>query len=430
VRLATASTGALGRTVAVAAVLAGALLAALVVAGCGSSSGHTLAASRIRGKTLTIYVSAPLLGRSDVTGEAVVSGARLALDQIGARIGEYRIAFKALDDATAARGGWDPGQTTINARLAVLDPTTIGYVGEVDSGASAISIPPLNRAGIPQVSPTSAAVGLTSAALGAQPGEPQKYYPTGIRTFARVVPNDRIQAIAQVRVQQSMGCKSTFVLNDGEVDGADAARSFEVAAQAAHLPLAGVATFVRDATSYTSLAAALAKVGPDCVLIAADTESGAVLLTTQIAAAMPDVKLFGTADLAESTFCDPAAGGIPLSVDPRVVLTSPTLGSSDYPPSARAFNVAYERRYGDPEPASIYGYEAMSLLLSAIDRATDHGTRPAIRSAVRAAIFATHDRHSVLGTYGIDRDGDTTLRRYGVWNIVNGRLTFWETIDA
>jgi branched-chain amino acid transport system substrate-binding protein len=416
----------MGRTVAVAAVL----LAAFVVAGCGSNSDRTLAASRIRGRTLTIYVSAPLLGRSSVTGQSVVAGARLALDEVGARIGEYRIAFKSLDDATAARGGWDPGQTTINARLAVLDPTTIGYVGEVDSGASAISIPPLNRAGIPQVSPTSSAVGLTSDAVGAFPGEPQKYYPTGIRTFARVAPNDRVQAIAQVRMQQSMGCKSTYVLNDGEVDGADAARSFDVAAQAAHLRLAGVATFVRGAASYKSLAAGVAKIAPGCVLIAADTESGAVLLTTQIAAAMPEVKIFGTADLAESTYADPQQGGIPLSVDSRVVLTSPTLALSAYPPSARAFNTAYERRYGPPQLAAIYGYEAMSLLLSAIERATHHGTRPAVRSEVRAAIFATRDRRSVLGTYSVNRYGDTTLRRYGVWVIVNGGLTFWQAIDA
>lgn len=405
-------------------------VAVAVVTGCGSSSGQTLAASRIRGKTLTIYVSAPLVGRSSVTGEAVVAAAQMALDQIGARIGEYSISLKALDDATVQRGGWDPGQTTIDARVAVLDPTTIGYVGEVDSGASAISIPPLNRAGIPQVSPTSSAVGLTSSALGANPGEPQKYYPTGIRTFARVVPNDRIQAIAQVRVQQSLGCKSTFVLNDGEVDGADAASSFVVAAQAAHLPLAGVATFPRDATSYTSLAAGVAHVAPGCVLIAADTESGAVLLTTQLAAAMPEVKIFGTADLAESTFFDPARGGIPLSVDPRVVLTSPTLGLDEYPPSARAFTAAYERLYGPPEPAAIFGYEAMSLLLSGIERATDGGTEPAVRSDVRAAIFATRDRHSVVGTYSIDPDGDTTLLRYGVWRVVNGGLTFWQAIDA
>jgi branched-chain amino acid transport system substrate-binding protein len=407
-----------------------AVVALIAVEGCGSSSEQTLAANRIRGRTLTIYASAPLRGPSTVSGEAVINGAELALDQQHSRIGEYRVTLKVLDDATVARGGWDPGQTTINVRVAVLDPTTIGYVGDFNSGASAISIPPLNSAGIPQVSPTSSAVGLTSATLGAQPGEPLKYYPTRIRTFARVVPNDRIQAIAQVRVQQEVGCTSTYVLDDGEVDGSDAARSFVVAAQAAHLRLAGPATFVRDATSYTSLAAGIAHVAPDCILIAADTESGAALLTTDLAKAMPTVKIFGTAGLAESTFANPAQGGIPLSVDPRVVLTSPTLGLNEYPPSARAFNTAYQRRFGPAEPDAILGYEAMSLMLSAIERATDKGTKAAVRSAVRGAIFDTRDRHSVLGTYSIDANGDTSLRRYGVWGIVEGQLTFREAIDA
>ena len=284
------------------------------------------------------------------------------------RIGRYRIVLKVLDDATVQRGGWDPGQTTINVRAAVLDPTTIGYVGDLNSGASAISIPPLNRAGIPQVSPTSTAVGLTSSAPDAFPGEPQKYYPTGIRTFARVVPNDRIQAIAQVRVQKGMGCASTYVLNDGEVDGADAARSFEVAAMAAHLRLAGVAEFVRDATSYKALATGIAHIAPDCVLIAADTESGAVLLTTQLAAAMPHVKIFGTAGLAETTFANPANGGIPLSIDPQVVITAPTLALSEYPRSARAI----QRRL----PAAVRGAPARRDLRLRGDEPDDRRDRP------------------------------------------------------
>jgi hypothetical protein len=36
----------------------------------------------------------------------------------------------------------------------------------------------------------------------------------------------------------------------------------------------------------------------------------------------------------------------------------------------------------------------------------------------------------VLGTYSVDRDGDTTLRRYGVYGIVAGRLTFWQAVAA
>jgi branched-chain amino acid transport system substrate-binding protein len=142
------------------------------------------------------------------------------------------------------------------------------------------------------------------------------------------------------------------------------------------------------------------------------------------------VKVFGSAGLAESTYTDPAQGGIPASIDSRVMLTAPNLADSQYPRSARAFATAYQRRYGAVEPDSIFGYEAMSLLLSAIGRATDRGTDPAVRSAVRSALFATQDRHSVLGTYSVDRDGDTTLRRYGVYGIVAGRLSFWQAIAA
>ena len=146
---------------------------------------------------------------------------------------------------------------------------------------------------------------------------------------------------------------------------------------------------------------------------------------------MPDLKIFGTAGLAETTFANPADGGIPLSVDPQVVLTSPALAPARVP--ALGARVHWPRTgagHGPPEPDAIFGDEAMSLLLDAIDRATDHGTRPAVRADVRNALFATRDRHSVLGTYSIDANGDTTLRRFGVYDIVQGRLTFWEAIEA
>jgi branched-chain amino acid transport system substrate-binding protein len=318
----------------------------------------------------------------------------------------------------------------LNAHQAMNDRTTIGYIGEYNSGASAISIPLLNRMGIPQISPTSTAVGLTSNAIGAAPGEPEKYYPTGIRTYARVVPSDAIEATAQVRLQQQAGCNKTFILDDGEFDGDDAEASFQVAARAAHLRLAGVQTFDPRVKDYRPLAAAVAKSGADCVLISAITEDNAVLLTKDIAAAMPTAKIFGTGGLAESTYADPEQGGIPRSLDSRVLITAAPLGPTASPASGQAFYARYQQAHGDPEPYAIFGYEAMSLMLSAIARATDDGTKPAQRSKVRAAIFSTRNRKSVLGTYSIRPDGDTTLRRYGVYRVVGGHLQFWKEIDA
>ncbi len=160
-------------------------------------------------------------------------------------------SLRALDDSTAQRGAWDPGKTTENAHVAITDLSTIAYIGDFNSGASAVSIPLLNRVGIPQISPTNTAVGLTAADAGAAPGEPAKYYPTGIRTYARVVPNDAVQARVQVELQKSLGCRRPYVVDDGEVDGEDLALSYQLAARSQGLHVLGVQAFQRRATDYT-----------------------------------------------------------------------------------------------------------------------------------------------------------------------------------
>jgi branched-chain amino acid transport system substrate-binding protein len=411
--------------VAIALTLAAALCG---VAGCGGSG--TPAGDRIDGTTLTIYSSEPLQGASAAEGQAIVNGERLALSQFHNRIGRYRIMLRSLDDATVARGGWDPGQTTLNARLAAANPHTIGFIGELDSGASAISIPILNRAGIPQVSAASTAVGLTSTAPGASPGEPGKYYPSGVRTFVRVIPNDTVQAVAQVRLQQGLGCSKTFVLDDGQVDGSVAATTFQLMAASLHLQVVGVQAFDPRAADYSALAGSVAQTGADCVLISAATQNHAVLLTEQVAAALPEALLFGWAGLAEPAYVDPAQGGIPTSLDGRLALTAPALAPQDYPAAGQGFFASYERRFGQPQPEAIFGYEAMSLMLSALVRATRHGTRRADRARVLSALFATRHRASVLGTYSIDRNGDTTLRRFGAYQVSGGRLRFLRAIAA
>jgi len=398
------------------------------LAGCGA--GSPAVANRIAGDRLTVYESAPLHGASRVSAQAVIAGAQLALEQARNAVGRYHIAVKVLDDSTAQRGQWDPGQTTLNAHAAVADKTTIAYIGDLNSGASAISIPILNRAGIAQITPASTAVGLTSDAPGAAPGEPAKYYPSGRRTYVRVVPNDTVQAAAMVELQLQRGCRKTYVLDDGEFDGEDTATTFELTARPTRLQVIAVQAFDPTATDYSSLASSVAETGADCVLISALAENHAALLTAQIAAALPKATIFGFAQLAQTTFTDPAKGGIPLQIDPRVLLTSPTLAPGATGRAAQAFWAAYGRRGGPLEPTAIFGYEAMKLLLDAIGRATGGGRRGAQRSKVIAALFATRDRHSSVGTYSIEPGGDTTLSRYGAYRVRAGRLVFWGAIDA
>jgi branched-chain amino acid transport system substrate-binding protein len=363
---------------------------------------------RISGLTLTVYFAGPLHGASSSGAAAALEGARLALAGARGRVGRYEVVLRPLDDSTAASRGWDPNQTTADVRLVVQDPTTIGYLGDFNSGASAISIPLLNRAGIPQISPGSTAVGLTTDGTGAAPGEPQKYYPTGVQTFARVVPTDAVQALALLHVQRAIGCRSVFVLHDGEVDGEDTALTFVLTAQSAGLRVVGVQAFRRGASSYGAVAASVAGSGADCVVLSAIDERSAVLLTAQLASALPRATILAANNLADSAYTN----AIPESLDSHVIVLSAALAPWDYSGPARAVLA--------DGPASIFGYQAMRVMLAAIGRATDGGRRQADRRNVLAAVFATRR------PFSIDSAGDSAIDRYGVYRLVDGRMSFWE----
>jgi branched-chain amino acid transport system substrate-binding protein len=387
---------------------------ALALAGCGSA---VKPGQRIPGHTLTIYFSGPQTGASSVAAIAALGGARMALADDHDRMGKYRIVLKALDDSTATSDGWDPDKTTLNTRLVVQDPTAVGYLGDFNSGASAISIPLLNRAGIAQISSGSTAVGLTSTGPGAAPGEPQKYYPAGTRTFARVVPTDASQALALLAIQRTVGCQKTFVLHDGEFDGFDAALSY---VQSAGLRVAGTLPFTRQAPTYTSLVKTVASYGVDCVLISAIDERSSVLLTKELASAMPTATIFVGNGLANSAYLD----AIPRSLDPRLIVLSATLPPKSYAPAARGFLARYARRFGVVEPSAILGYGAMQLMLDVIDDATSGGRKQADRAKVVAALFDGDQRRTVLGMLHITRTGDLTVPRFGVYRVAGGRLSF------
>src|SRR3712207_9266601 len=83
--------------------------------------------------------------------------------------------YTTLFRSTAQAGSWTPEATQANARKVAQDDTAAVYIGEFNSGASAISMPILNEAQVPQISPANTAVGLTSDEPGADAGEPDKY---------------------------------------------------------------------------------------------------------------------------------------------------------------------------------------------------------------------------------------------------------------
>jgi branched-chain amino acid transport system substrate-binding protein len=407
----------------------GCLLAALSfgVAACGSDDdnggGSSTGSSSSGSSNLTIYSSLPLQGDSRPQSVSVVNGEKLALEKAGNKAGNFTITYKSLDDATAAAGKWDPGATSGDARKAAQDKSTIAYLGEFNSGATAISLPILNEAGILQVSPSNTAVGLTRS-QGADKGEPDKYYPSGKRTYGRVVPADHIQAAAQVTYQKDNGCKKLFILNDKEVYGKGLADQVAPLAKAQGMTVLGNQGIDPKAANYRALAGTIKSAGADCIFFGGITQNNAVQLWKDLNAAMPTAKLFGPDGVAESPF----ASKLGSKAEKMTYVTNPTLDPKLYPQSGQDFFKEYKAKYGaDPEPYAIYGYEAMSVVLQAIQNAGDKGND---RQAVIDAFYKIKDRDSVLGKYSIDENGDTTLTDYGGNRIEGGKLTFDKVIKA
>ena len=109
----------------------------------------------------------------------------------------------------------------------------------------------------------------------------------------------------------------------------------------------------------------------------------------------------------------------------RVKVSVATLSPDEYPPEGKKFFSDFEKEYGEPnpDPYSIYGYEAMELVL---DTCEELGADCTDRQAMIDAMFQTKGRESVLGTYDIDENGDTTLTDYGIYTIKDGELEFDE----
>ncbi len=391
-----------------------------VACGCGSVSG----AASSQGNQLTVYSSLPLQGPSGAISAQIVDGEKLALHDSGGHIGPFKISYDSQDDSSPTSGQWDPGVTASNAKTAADDPSTIAYLGDYNSAATAISLPLINAAGILQVSPASPYAGLTSSAYAGQ-DEPERFYPTGRRSFARLQPGDPAQARAQVRLMRDLGIGRVYVLDDQDPFELPLAQM--VAADSEHAGISLAAHDSLDTTATTSFAGEVAKVaesGAQAVFFAGGTTPETVSLWQQLHSADPRLWLLGSSTMVNATFTSAIGAG----AASRTLLTTPILPVSRYPASAQRVLAAYRRQFHvQPEAYALFGYEAMSATLRAIARA---GARGNNRQAVIDALLDAGPHDSVIGRYAIEPDGETTLSSYGVDRVSGGKPMFWREMSV
>jgi len=403
-----------------ASMLAACAVLVALASGCGSVSGVASAT----GNQLTIYSSLPLQGPSGGVSQQIVNGEKLALYRAGGHVGQFKVSYDSQDDSNTTTGEWDPSVTAANAKTAANDPSTIAYLGDYNSAATAISLPLINAAGIVQISPSSPYGGLTSSLYAGQ-DEPERFYPTGKRNFARLQPGDRAQARAQILVMRALGVSKVYVIDDQDPFELPLAQMVVADAEAAGIEVAAHDSIdTTGTTSFIGEAGKVAQSGAQAVFFAGGTTPETVALWQQLHSADPRLWLLGPSTMVNASFTTEIGAG-PAA---RTLLTTPVLPVGYYPAVARPVLNAYRRRFGEqPEAYALFGYAAMNAALDAIRRAGSHGND---RQSVIDALFAAPERNSVIGRYAIEPDGETTLSSYGVDRVVDGKPAFWRELDV
>jgi branched-chain amino acid transport system substrate-binding protein len=317
-----------------------------------------------------------------------------ALQQKGWKAGNWKIGFQSCDDSTAQSGGWDSGKCATNARLYASNTSVMAVVGTFNSGCAKIEVPILNRSHpgpVLMVSPANTNPGITKKW---DAGEPNKYYPTGTRNYARVVATDDYQGPADALWSKTKGYKKVFVLNDKQTYGVGVARTYEAAAKKLGLTVVGSQGWDAKQSSYEALANQIKSSGAQVVFLGGIACNNGAKLMQDIRAVNPKLQI-----QTPDGFSDPNANG--------AVANGAYISVAGQPPkSLTGFGATFVKSFGKsigavPNPYAAYGAQAMLVALQAV------AAKGGDRAGITRTVFGLHVSNGVLGNFSINKSGDT-----------------------
>ncbi len=360
----------------------------------------------------------PLQGAGRAQTTEMVAAIKFALKQRNFKAGDHNIGYQSCDDSTAQAGAWDSAKCASNARAYAGNKSVIGVVGTFNSGCAKIIVPVLNRANpgpMAMVSPANTSPGLTTDGPGAEAGEPEKYYPTGTRNYARVVANDQIQGPADAQYAKDIGLKKVFVLNDKQTYGFGVATTFKGAAEKLGLEVAGFKGWDAKQSSYEALANSIKQSGADGVFLGGIICNNGAKLIKDLKQGVPDATI-----IAPDGFSDPASNGTAFDGSYVSVAGQPPTGLKG---EGKKFVDDFGAQIGaTPNPYSQYGAQAMDVMLAAI--AKSDGTR----GSVAKALFGLKITDGIIGTFTLSAKGDTSLAPITIYQQKAGKLNPLKTV--
>jgi len=411
---------------------------ALSVSACKSSGGGGGNASNTPGtggnggggKTLVISTDLPAQGASHDATLSQINAINLYLDQVNHKAGNYTVQLKNYDDSTAAKGGWDDAKCSSNASDHVANANEVAVMGTYNSGCAKLEVPVLNQdpsGPMLMVSDANTNPGLTKSW---DPGEPDKYYPTGKRNYARVITTDDYQGAAAADfAAQDLKVKRCFVMNDNQTYGQGVAQAFITRAKKNGITILGNKAWDAKQPSYAAIFQNAKSLNPDCVYFGGIYDNNGGQLVKDKFSVLGDnikVKLLGPDGFTGYPQLDkqPQAQGMYLTF--AGLSTEQLLKGGGL---AATLIAAYKTKYGTLPRTNyaLYGVSAVQVILAAI--AKSDGSRESITNQVFSGggIDIAADQ-SVLGKeVKIDpQTGDTNNKDISVLFMKNNQESYFK----
>lgn len=363
-----------------------------------------------------VVVSVPI--NLDV-GNNIVNAVTLAFEEANYMAGNTKVELLILDDGDED-GRWQEEFEERNALVAADDESVVAYIGALSSGASKISMPILNRAGIVQISPGNTWPGLTKE--GFIPGEPGKFYPTGVRHYVRVVTTDDFQGPAAALWAQELGFKSVYIVDDGDSYGKGIADLFSAYAEDIDIVILKHITIDKLGTDFTKEVEEIKQFNPDLVYFGGATPNGLTYFFSQMRDIGVESAFMGPDGVIGSNFIsqvgsDRAEGVFATTIGALAF----DIGTSE----AAHFSREYEKRFGtEPKTFGIFGYESAKVVLLGIEQAQQK-TRDSILQKVRQ----TTDFEGILGKWSFNTAGDTTFGLMSGYVVKDGVFEFVKVLQ-
>ena len=361
----------------------------------------------------------PLQGANRALTTEMADAIEYMLEQQDWKAGDTVLGYQSCDDSTAQAGSWDSAKCSSNGRAYANNASVVGVIGTFNSGCAKLVIPIANRESLAMVSPANTYPGLTEGGPGTEAGEPDNYYPSGKRNYARVVWNDQFQGAAGAQLAQELGLKKVFVLNDSETYGLGIATLFSSYAEKLGIQILGNQKWDKKASSYESLASRVQSSGADAVFLGGIVCNNGGKLIKDIKAGAPNVQLLGPDGWTPISATIEGAG----AAANDMYITQPGVPVDQLKGAGKEFVDGFTEAEGKaPNPYTAYAAQAAQVLLAAIEKG---GTD---RAAVSSALFETDVTDGIIGSFQIDENGDTTLGLVSVYQVKSGEETYVKSV--